>query len=311
MGHPKLSIIIPAHKEPFLHKTISTLLERSELADRLEVIVIWDGTEFVEEVTRDPRVRVGFLTRHEGMRCAINAGINIAKGEYVMKLDAHCSVEQGFDRVMVENTQDNWVLYPRRYSLNETTWGINTEGRPARDSYFFRFPELTDLGYCLYPATCREWDRKIGLGNILDSMCFEGSCWMVNKKYFQNAIGALDDDNYGPYDAESTEIALNYWLGGGEVKVITDTWYAHLTKRPRHYTAGVFVKLGKERRSRTWSAKHWMNDEHGKPKPFSWLIEKFWPIPGWPDDWQEVWEKNYEVIGDHPGTPGAVHAENH
>jgi hypothetical protein len=35
-----------------------------------------------------------------------------------------------------------------------------------------------------------------------------------------------------------------------------------------------------------------MNEEHGKPKSFAWLIEKFWPIPGWPDDWKEVWCRN-------------------
>jgi len=38
-----------------------------------------------------------------------------------------------------------------------------------------------------------------------------------------------------------------------------------------------------------WYTRHWMNDEEPNMNhTFEWLIEKFWPIPTWPDDWKEI-----------------------
>jgi glycosyltransferase involved in cell wall biosynthesis len=290
----KLSCILPAHKEPYLQKTLDSFLGTSELGEQVEAIVVWDGTEFEESVKDDTRVKIVRLDKNLGMRAAINAGIEAAQGEFIMKLDAHCIVGLGFDRIMVENCAENWVLTPRKYSLNDELWERDLVYRPFKDSYYLEFPVLGRNGYGLAPATCRQWRRHIGNGDILDTMGFEGSCWIANKNYFMNCVGYLDDrpTTYGKFHSESMEIGLNYWLGGGEVKVITTTWYAHLKKMPRHYSAGLFNRIGKESIPYTWAAKHWMNDEHGKPKPFSWYIDKFWPIPGWPDNWKAVWEKN-------------------
>jgi hypothetical protein len=126
-------------------------------------------------------------------------------------------------------------------------------------------------------------------------MTFQGSCWFANKKYFKNRVGFLDDSNktYGTFVDEPQEIGLKYWLGGGEIKVIKKTWYAHLFKRPRHYKQGLFArdyKINSDAvRARTWSAKHWMNNkEPNMIHPLSWLVEKFWPVPTWPED-TELW----------------------
>lgn len=291
----KLSIIMPAYKEPFLQRTIDSVLETSELGDQMEIIVSWDGPEFVEPHDDHPRVRAVQLDENRGMRATINAGIEAAQGEFILKLDAHCLVGPGFDRIMVENCEKNWVATPRKYSLNDELWERNMR-RPCKDSYYLEFPILGRNGYGLAPATCREWRRRqLGNGeNIVDTMSFEGSCWIADREYFLGCVGYLDDrmTTYGKFHSESIEIALSYWLDGGEVKTITKTWYAHLKKMPRHYKARIFNRVGKESISYTWAAKHWMNEEHGRQKSFSWLIDKFWPLPGWPDNWKEVWYDN-------------------
>jgi hypothetical protein len=39
-----------------------------------------------------------------------------------------------------------------------------------------------------------------------------------------------------------------------------------------------------------WSAEHWMNNrEPGMIHTLEWLIEKFWPVPTWPEDWKEAY----------------------
>ena len=52
--------------------------------------------------------------------------------------------------------------------------------------------------------------------------------------------------------------------------------------------------VGRDRVNRTYVeiAEYWMKDSwEGAVHPLSWLIERFWPAPYWPDDYKEVWAK--------------------
>ena len=83
------------------------------------------------------------------------------------------------------------------------------------------------------------------------------------------------------------------------MKVNKKTWYAHLQKQKNHYMKRLFSRIYKKRNlipaQNTWSTLHWTRDqEPGMVHSFKWLIEKFWPVPKWPSDWQEQLEKEYE-----------------
>ena len=39
-------------------------------------------------------------------------------------------------------------------------------------------------------------------------------------------------------------------------------------------------------RGRVYAIDYWLNTKDYK-YPFSWLVDKFWPVPGWPIDWKE------------------------
>ena len=53
-----------------------------------------------------------------------------------------------------------------------------------------------------------------------------------------------------------------------------------------------FKKDKQALKSYTWAAEHWINNkEPNMIKPFSWLIDKFAPIPTWDNNWQEKWNK--------------------
>ena len=49
----KLSIVIPSYKDPFLFKTIRSLLDNSELGNQLEIIAVFDGYYPVAEDLND------------------------------------------------------------------------------------------------------------------------------------------------------------------------------------------------------------------------------------------------------------------
>ena len=292
-----LSIIIPSYKEPLLDQTIDSLLQNAE--GEIEIIPVLDGYQSTLPVTDDHRVKVLHLENNLGMRGAINAGLALAKGDFIMKIDAHCMVGPGFDRIMSENCADNWLLIPRRYSLDEVRWKRD-ESRPIRDYHYIRFPENSK--YYGHTLSIGNWSqmtraRQEHKYDIDEVMTLQGSCWFANRKYFMEHVGFLDDrtETYGTFAGDQQEIGLKYWLNGGENKVIKKTWYAHLAKRKRHYHSGLYERLFKMNSrtiaSHTWSTKHWMNDrEPNMTHPFSWLLEKFWPVPTWPENWKEVWE---------------------
>jgi len=290
-----LSVVIPSYKDPYLQRTIDSLLESAE--GEIEVIPVLDG--YVEELKEDSRVKAILLEKNRGMRGATNAGIEAAKGEFLMKSDSHCAYGKGFDKGLIG--EPHWLTIPRRYSLDEINW-TKDEDRPIKDYHYYTFPALTNrYGHGMYSLDWPQRGKQRAEHVIDDTMTFQGSCWFANREYFMEHIGFLDDrrEAYGSFAVEQLEVGLKYWLGGGEVKVNKGVWYAHLHKMPRHYKAGMFHKTYKTNKhtmaSNVWSAKHWMNDEEPNMiHKLDWLVEKFWPIPCWPENWKEVW-KSYNL----------------
>jgi len=288
----KLSILIPAYREPFLVKTINDLLQNAE--GEVEIFVNIDGPK-PKQIVENKRVRYFHHPKPIGMRAGANLGLKHATGKFIMKTDAHCSFAKGFDTVLKKDCQENWLMIPRRYSLNTKDWKKDPK-RPIRDYHYYAFPsEKTKFG-----MPCPEWPqvtkkRSDPKYNIDDTMAFQGSCWFAHRKYFMDRVGFLDDrpDRYTPYSAEQLETGLNYWLKDGKVKINKNTWYAHLFKNSNFYkTWGLDrnVKTSKMTwNGHRWAAKHWLsNGEPGTKHKFSWLIEKFWPVPGWPED-KKLW----------------------
>lgn len=293
-----LSIIIPAYKDPYLQNTIDSLLKNAE-AD-VQIITVLDGYRPATPLKNDPRLKVIKLNRNQGMRGAFNAGLEHARGEFIMKCDSHCAFGPSYDTILTQNCDENWLVIPRRYSLDIDRWDKN-EIRYPKDYHYLSFPVNTGSARYGIHLSNQEWPQmSIQKLNdpkyeIDDAMTFQGSCWLANKKYFLNKIGRLDGRKitYGPFADEPQEVGLKYWLSGGANKVIKKAWYAHLNKRPHHYQAGLFTRTYKKDKpaihGHTWSARHWFNNrEPGMVHKLSWLVEKFWPVPSWPED-RKLW----------------------
>lgn len=289
-----VSIIIPTYNDPFLQKTIDSLLANA--VGMVEIIAILDGYTPMVPIKKDPRLTLIKFKKNRGMRAAINAGIKKAKGKFLMKCDSHCSLCPNYDKIMAKNCKSNWLMIPRRYSLDTQNWN-KARYTSGIDYHYMSFPVPSQYGTTFTIASWQE--RKYGGPgaklNIDDTMIFQGSLWFANRKYFIKHVGLLKygRKTYSSFGCEQVEIGLKYWLGGGRVKIIKSVWYAHLGKRSHHYSSGIFsreYKLSRDAvRGRTWCAKHWMNNEEPNMiHPFTWLVEKFWPIPDWPTD-RKLW----------------------
>jgi hypothetical protein len=267
----------------------------------VEIIVVLDG--MWQPIKDDPRVTIvhhGMIQDNIGMRDSINTGMLLARGEYVMKIDGHCRVGQGYDLILAADCEDDWVVVPRRHRLDVDNWELIDDGRPPVDYMFIAYPYERP-----YDKTCGLhgdiWkqayhDRKDIL--IDDLMTMQGSCYFMTKKHWE-WLGGLDASKYGQFTHESQEISNKTWLGGGRVVVNKKTWYAHLHKGKKHGTGYGFTNAQWEKwaydheKGRTFCIDYWMNDRwEDRKHDWQWLLNKFWNfsgegIPTWPENWRE------------------------
>ena len=283
-----LSIVIPSRNEKYLTRTVQDLLEKAVGA--IEIIVILDG--YWCELVEDPRVRYLHRGQARGMRAGINAAARTAHGDFLMKLDAHCMVEAGFDAKLSADCPEATVVIPRRKRLDAERWELLETSKPDIDYEYLSCPD-DSAGDDFKNFRGRTWDKRRAarLGDSMflidDNMCFQGSCWLMRRPYFE-FLDLMDEENYGTFANEAVEIALKAWLSGGRVVVNKKTWYAHYHKPTAH---GRGYRMSRTDTGKGYAfARRWIRNDTGwskQTRPFSWLIEHFFPIPTWPTDWQE------------------------
>lgn len=280
-----ISIIIPSRNEKFLQHTIKELILKAE--GEIEIIAVLDGYWTDPALEYHECVKIVHRGESKGMREAINAGVAISTGEYIMKIDAHCMVDQGFDLKLVEDCEDDWVVVPRRKRLDADNWCIQEVGKPDIDYMYLSYPDdPQDRGGVglhgrLWDAKNR--DKSLNKDEIVDLLSAQGSCYFLKRSYY-DFLELLDHDNYGPFGSEMQEVGLKCWLSGGRLVRNKKTWYAHLHKGKKH-GRGYFLNNRHMQQANEYTNK-WITGDawHKQTIPLSELIEKFLPMPGWTDE---------------------------
>ena len=260
----KVSIIIPARNEPHLQKTIDSLLDSAQ--GEIEIIGVLDGYWPESIIRDDPKVILIHNSESKGMRSSINAGARIASGKYLMKCDAHCCFDNGFDVKLIKDCESDWTVVPVRYRLNVELWERENK------LYEFQYIRKSDLKGKDWP----EYADRVKGQMIVDLMTSQGSCWFMHRKRFWD-LGGLDEVNYGTMGKEAQEVCLKTWLSGGRMVLNRNTWYAHWAK-----DVGLYKDVKEEKhKSAEFTLHFWSGNDHGYKHSLSWLIEKFAPVPTW------------------------------
>lgn len=293
----KLSVIIPSRNERFLPQTVADLFQKA--AGEIEVIAVLDSWWPDPPLPDYPNLILIHRSEAKGMRAAINAAAGIARGKYLMKVDAHCMFQEGFDEVLKADCDLDWLVIPRRHRLDAENWCLQEVGKPPIDYHYLSCPITNRDGYSMHgniwPERTRE--RSGPEYDIDDTMSFQGSLWFCHKRYFDEFIGPLSEVGYGTFSQEPQEIGMKVWLGGGRIITNKKTWYAHLHKG-RTYGRGYFMSKSEVVNGHEYSARFWMNDCWEKRvRDISWLVEKFAPVPTWPADWQSRRNENEYTNG--------------
>lgn len=290
----KLSAVIPSRDEKFLLPTIHDLMKNAR--GEFEVIAVLDSDKWPEgwkEITDQyPNLHTIHNGRSLGMRASINRGVAsaISRGaKFIMKSDGHCSFSEGFDEILKAECEPNWVVVPRRGRLDPESWTATETHKPDIDYHYLSFPnnpqDWGGKGLNGKPWPERAVERKDIL--LDEEMSSQGSCWFMQASYFEDLL-LMDEISYGSFWNEFQEIGLKCWLSGGQVMVNKKAKYLHLHKGTKY---GRGYKLAESQLQQGASfTKNWIWNEAWLKQtiPFSWLIEHFWPVPTWPDNWEEI-----------------------
>lgn len=284
----KTSVIIPSRNEQFLPQTINDIFAKA--AGDIEIIVTLDGYWPDPILEERPNLILIHRSKAQGMRAAINSAAAVATGQYLMKTDAHCMFGEGFDEILKADCDDDWLVIPRRVSLDAETWAIANTGKSPVDYEYLSCPNQNGNDAGIHGRVWRDRARdRLGI-EIDDNMSFQGSCWFISRDYYVNRLGGLSDEGYGTFIQEPQELGLKVWLGGGRQVINKKTWYAHLHKGNR-YGRGYFLSKRETHAGTLYAADFWLNNRWpDRVHDLSWLIERFWPVPSWPDDWASLWE---------------------
>jgi len=308
-----LSIIIPARNEIFLQQTIDNIFANAE-ADT-EVIAVLDGYWPDTPIPDHPKLKIIHHTESVGQRAATNDGVKLSRAKYIMKADAHCAFDKGFDRKLMSPMRYHWTVVPRMYNLHAFDWQCEKCGhrsyqgampvscekecgnttdfkmvtvwepkpRPVTDSMMFDNKMLFQ-----YWERYKKRQNPKKYKDIVDTMSFLGACWMINRERHWELEGL--DENHGGWGQLGTEIACKSWLSGGRLCVNRSTWFAHMFRtgnfRSNDGRSSFPYQLSGNQveRARKYSRDLWFNDKWPKAKyPLSWLIDKFNPVPTWHD----------------------------
>lgn len=256
-----LSIIIPSYKDKLLKKTIENLLKNAE--GEIEIIAVLDGYWLGgDEIVDDERVNYLHLGKNRGMREAINAGVSISKGEYLMRVDEHQIFGKGYDKILTESCEDNWIVTPRRFFLDVDKWEIMDI--PPVDFMVLRIGN-TGSGQKFSGVEKSGNDKEM----IQESMAMQGSCWVMKRSWWDKVIVELQTEGYGPLYQDSHEMVFKTWKAGGKLMVNKNIWHAHKHRSfPRTHNNGTLENPSNNDKCFAYSIKIWKDyfEKEIKPK---------------------------------------------
>ena len=292
----KVSIIIPTRDSEYhINKTVENIYQNA--TGDFEVLIGYDGDHFWSLQEHYPNLREFCADGDVGLKIKINALASMATGKYIFKADSHCAFGKGFDEILQADMKDDWVVMPR-FKIIKEDWSIQMrDGQEEFYDYFYLCCPFTDPKGFRFKAGGHWKDRtQERLNNLYvmpktmepidlidETPQIHGSGWFMTKDRFFELGGFPNIDPHG-HAQEPLWIALKNWTEGGKTMVNKKTWYAHLHQdsKDRVYPED----KGHTERTYRLTAEYWL--KHPK---FEWFIEKFMPMPTWPENWRELLHK--------------------
>jgi glycosyltransferase involved in cell wall biosynthesis len=304
-----LSVLIASRNEMFLLNTIEDI--RKNKRGDTDIIVILDGQWPVEPIPDYPDVHLVYMPTSIGQRAAVNMAARISRADYVMKLDAHCSVGEGFDVAMMDPYEKGELdrdvtSIPRLYNLHVFDWICDTCGKRTyqgptpvtcpdckgakhhRDIVWTpRWNRMTDAMRFDSNLHFNYWSqfrrRPEAQSDLTESMGNLGACFLLKRdRYFE--LEGLDE-LYGYWGSVGSSLSCKSWLSGGRQVINKRTFYSHLFRtQGGDFSFPYRMTENQAEHARKRLQKIWLNNAWPKQtRSLLWLVEHFKPAPDWHD----------------------------
>lgn len=310
-----LSVIIAGRNEMFHAQTVEDVLAHAK-ADTEVICILDGGLPPMRGIDYHPKVKIVITTTPMGQRAATNLGASMSRAKYVMKLDAHCRVDDGFDVKMMELMQPDWTMIPQMYRLHAYDWACvhcghcvyqGTEPdkceKCGEDEIYMHMlwepkwkvgPTVswrfdTNMRMQYWPKHRRRPEvRKQAESGVIETPVCVGCCFLMERERFW-ALGGMDE-KHGSWGQYGCELGMKAWLSGGKMVTNMNTWFAHL------FRTGNFSRNGEntfpyplsgieQEKARSYSRDLWLNDKWPlATRKLEWLVERFKPMPDWHDN---------------------------
>lgn len=294
-----LSILIPSRNEMFVSNTVEDILKNKR--GNTEIIVGLDGQWAEPGIKSHPDVRIVYTSESIGQRAMTNRLCRLSEAKYIIKCDAHCAFDEGFDVKLMDAMKDNWTMVPTMRNLHAFNWLCKNGHRryqgpsgpcqeckapTEREIVWYAKPSPQSNAYTFDKTMHFQYHKEFnkrpeGRGDITPSMSLQGSFFMLTRdKYWELNIC---DEAHGSWGQQGVEVALKTWLSGGEVMVNQKTWYAHMFRTQGGDFGFPYPISGKQvDHARQYSRDLWLNNKWPLAiHDLQWVIDKFSPVPDW------------------------------
>lgn len=298
----------------FHRHTVEDLLAHT--GEDTEIIAICDGCWCDPPLVQHPRVQVIHFGEAVGQRAATNYGAALSRAKYICKIDAHCSVDEGFDEKMLAKMEPDMTMIPSMHRLHAFQWVCDSCGeRDEQGAKPDKCRECSGTSLSMlmvwqprfqFPATTTwRFDRELHFQyhrkdkqsarykeqeptGIVETPTCIGACFLMERERFWK-LGGMDE-GHGSWGQYGVELAMKAWLSGGRMVTNLGTWFSHM------FRTSNFSKNGQSSwpyeisqrdidKARKVSRDLWLNNAWPhQVRPFSWVLEHFHPMPDWSEE---------------------------
>nr|XP_044251613.1 putative polypeptide N-acetylgalactosaminyltransferase 13 [Drosophila takahashii] len=233
-----VSVVISFHNEArsMLLRTIVSLLRRTPEEYLHELILVDDGSQdvtllddlrrWMEEVFGGRMDRLGLILlknqKRMGLIWSRNKGASLAEGHYVLFLDSHCEVNDGWLEPLLERLELNpqLAVSPLLDPIDPTTLSYRKGNELLKGGFDWSLH---------FHWLKRQLAKKELPEMAYKSPAFAGGILMMSREWFLQ-LGSFNSQ-LKIWGGESIELAIKLWLCGGQIEIVPCSRIGHIFRR--------------------------------------------------------------------------------
>ncbi|XP_032312284.1 putative polypeptide N-acetylgalactosaminyltransferase 13 isoform X2 [Drosophila ananassae] len=233
----KVSVVISFHNEArsMLLRTIVSLIRRTPEEYLHELIIVDDKSQdatLLDDLKRwlgrvfatQSRLGLIFLTNQErrGLIWSRNRGAILASGHYILFLDSHCEVNDGWLKPLLERLALNphMAVSPLLDLIDPETLSYRRGNEMLKGGFDWSLH---------FHWLKRRLGRKERPEAPYKSPSFSGGVLMISREWFLKL--KFFNPNLKIWGGESIELAIKLWLCGGQIEIVPCSRIGHIFRR--------------------------------------------------------------------------------